>query len=124
MLDDVKFVGTVVATSTNWPKHETSIGVSGSYQEVGEVEGQSLGKFIREVLMSYVKISRSETEKVEFRAYVTGCNTDWNNDITKVTFKVLSPDNSFEEKSAILGLWGNRADLVTVEVSSAQKSLL
>ena len=125
-LEHVSFDGIVSATSTNWPKHETRIGVSAMYSECGEIEADSLGEMIRDETRVNVSITDSKQtgEIIEFSASIEGVRTDWAKKESTVTFKVWTPSREFESKSSVLGAWGERSLAVTIAIVPAQGRLL
>ena len=126
MLGRVSFDGIVSATSTNWPKHETRIGVAAMYSECGEIEADSLGAMIRDKTAVDVAITdKHQTgEMIEFRASIEGVRTDWANAETTVTFKVSTPSREFESRSSVLGVWGERSLVVTIVIVPVQGRLI
>ena len=125
MLNNVSFDGVIATTSTNWPKRETRIGVSTTYGNCGEIEADSLGELAREETSVHVEICDSENtgEIIEFNCSIDGIRTDWAKGETSVTFKVATRE-SFESKSAVLGVWGERHIKTAISVSSNQAKLL
>ena len=124
MLDKVRFEGVVEAISTNWPKHKTSIKISGTYAEAPEIESQSIGEFHRISTPVSVEIAVSEQESVEFVAKVGSAKTDWVTDETVVSLMVTTMGHEFESKASILGIWAERGTKVSIRIEPAQKELL
>jgi hypothetical protein len=121
----VSFDGVVATTATNWPKHETKVGIQATYVECSENEAEQLGEMFRDETAVRVSIcdSKNTGEIIDFTGYVEGVRTDWKSMETTVTFSVLSQD-PFESKSNVLGKWGERHMLITCAVDPAQKRLL
>lgn len=125
MLDNVSFDGVVATTSTNWPKHETRIGVSARYEDCAESEADTLGEIMRDETAVDVSICDKEStgEIIEFRGTVEGVRTDWAKKETAVTFSVTTSEK-FDSKSSVLGVWGERHLVVTIRIVPAQERLL
>jgi DnaJ-class molecular chaperone len=121
----ISFDGQIVTTSTNWPKHETKVGIQATYAECEEIEAEALGEMIRNETAVKVSIcdSKSTGEIIDFTGNVEAVRTDWKNMATTVTFSVLSQD-PFEKKSGVLGKWGERHIVITCTVEPAQARLL
>jgi precorrin-4 methylase len=124
MLDQVSFEGVIETISTNHAKHKCAIKVSGDWSQLSEIESQALGTYHRIKTPVAVVVTLSDTEHVEFTAFLGNIDTNWSEETTRVAMVVDTTILAFEGSAKVMGRWAEKETKVGFRIEAAQKELL